>query len=87
MLVYLGSTKLYFNYKLMKKIEFLKQTKWMWNEVREIWEYTIAKITFRSKFVIVDDGEKEFSKIVDKKYKSFHNLELLRKYIKNPKQD
>lgn len=67
----------------MKKTEFLTQTKWMWNEVRQVWEYTIAKITFRSKFVIVDDLEKDFDKIVDKKYKSFENINLLRKYIKN----
>lgn len=67
----------------MKKTEFLTQTKWMWNEVREVWEYTIAKITFRGRFVIVDDWEKDFDKIVDKKYKSFENINLLRKYIKN----
>lgn len=67
----------------MKKTEFLTQTKWMWNEVRQVWPYTIAKITFRSKFVIVDDWEKGFDKIVDKKYKSFENINLLWKYIKN----
>lgn len=71
----------------MNKIEFLTQTKWMWNEIRQVWEYTIAKITFRSKFVIVDDWEKDFDKLVDKKYKSFENINMLRKYIKNTKTD